>query len=638
MSMHQSKAVAVKEFPFGTFLELKPNTTVKDYSKRSYLCSMDSKNKCCSCTDECANYGSCCIDKFWTAFQQNCSLFANADNSNMLKLYLEYFFNKMQQEKDGYECTELVPLNFRQKPATKNRRVSPTMNYYMIRKCNGPLKTKYKTDVLFCEEPNPDNFFNFIPVQDTDSAIYRNSACARCNGAHDYHLLPIEAQCGYTSNISMNALSACEFALRDKQKKHKCAKLTHKKSECSNQILKRKCSLYQGLFGVYRNYHCYKCIEGKQNLAKISRLRHGCRSGSAPIFWSMLIEYSQKLIFKRGGDDGEIMKTENKCPSEEQHVFSNQCYNKSDLLEFEFRRNFSRSLNLTKVTRTAAKEHTQYHLANQYIFFTGSTLSIISYSVTLFTYGYFKELQNVHGYNILSMCSCLLAADALILLANATSCYVIGVLLHYVMLAGQIWVAIICFDIAISFHSALTNLNDKKQDRTKLFWKYLSVAFVSPLLVVIPALTLSKVGVVGVEYVDSCRPKSLLALLLLYVLPIGGLNLLSLCVLIKTFMKIYKDKEETGKTLQSNHNQANVFKMACKLMVGLGVIECIGFIQINEGTSIFDHVSSVVYNIVRSFRGVFVFAVFVVNEKVVKLYRNRFAGSFQKIGSASANE
>ena len=99
-------------------------------------------------------------------------------------------------------------------------------------------------------------------------------------------------------------------------------------------------------------------------------------------------------------------------------------------------------------------------------------------------------------------------------------------------------------------------------------------------------------------------------------------------------MRINK-KKERSEILNSGSCNVEFVKMALKLIVGLGLIEIIGFIQTGESKSVFSIVRSLLYNLVRSLRGLFVFIIFVLNRRILKLYREKLDCRSTKIETST---
>ena len=87
-----------------------------------------------------------------------------------------------------------------------------------------------------------------------------------------------------------------------------------------------------------------------------------------------------------------------------------------------------------------------------YISITGTSVSMICYISIIMTYTLFKKLRNIPGLNTLTLCCCLLIADVSFIVATQAHtvyhlCKVTGIMLHWSLLAAQMWMLVITFDI-----------------------------------------------------------------------------------------------------------------------------------------------------------------------------------------------
>ncbi|XP_066931925.1 uncharacterized protein [Clytia hemisphaerica] len=614
--------VSATNFPLSQFFGLDPTTQLDEQVESAYLCAFQPFRlyKCCSCYENCAQIGSCCIDKFW-------------NNSVQLEPYLKEYFKRVSNLKQkNYECTQLVPNKLLQKLADSRRlEISESFNYSMIASCVGKPVTIKTENFKKCYTPSEESFMELIPVVGQDGHLYRNRACAECNNMLIYTALLVRGDCPsglMTESPSMKGLNRCKFKIDNPSyESFECKRHTTQPEDCSDPVLRRQCQLYTGPMGLnkdgltYPSYHCYKCLHPSSSPKNTKKLlKQECSLRMKDMYWSMLIDYSSTVTFK--SSHGTLLKRESSCNNTEAvfDVFSNKCY----------------------LTSPQTPNSQEINIKTYWYISTICTpISLACYLVTLLTYSYFQELRNLHGYNIIAMCCCLIICDSLFIIADKTSCYIIGVVLHWVLLAYQMWVAIICFDLAYSFH---VSINSTYRNKKKTFIKYLCLAFGIPLIFVVPTLVFSLSGVIDAGYIKSCRTFNQTLRLAMYIIPIALLNVISFCVLLKTFRKIYIDKKETNKTLRGNQQDISVVKIALKLILGLGLIECIGFVRTEHlGSPLFDHIIQITYNVVRSLRGVFVFLVFIVNQKVWKLYKRKFSngsrtGTINKLSSGEMTE
>ena len=262
-----------------------------------------------------------------------------------------------------------------------------------------------------------------------------------------------------------------------------------------------------------------------------------------------------------------------------------------------------------------------------YLTVIGSALSIIAYAWTILTYLLISELRTLPGKNIVCLCFTLMACDVLMLLSMVSEwCKYIAICLHLFALSAQFWGVITAFDIWSTFRgkSLSKNLKSKK----KRFICYCIWGWLSPLCFVVICVSLDMTNVVDVGYgkYGVCWITSLPARLATYIIPVGMSIIFNVTVLSYTMSRINRQCNKS-KTLLKKRGGENVSlaKMALKLVILLGVVEIFGFLQFRgelELSWIITSIFELIYVIVRSFRGVFVWLLYVVTDRVFKIYRN----------------
>ena len=95
---------------------------------------------------------------------------------------------------------------------------------------------------------------------------------------------------------------------------------------------------------------------------------------------------------------------------------------------------------------------------------------------------------------------------------------------------------------------------------------------------------------------------------------------ISTSVLILTAVKLHQHKQTTSSTIGAN--TVDIAPLVLKLVVLFGAAEILGFIQYPNPESNNDYILNaifkIIYCIVRSFRGVFIFFAFVIRRSVIK--------------------
>ena len=87
---------------------------------------------------------------------------------------------------------------------------------------------------------------------------------------------------------------------------------------------------------------------------------------------------------------------------------------------------------------------------------------------------------------------------------------------------------------------------------------------------------------------------------------------------------IRKQENEARKTLKGSSRQnKDLLAISLKIILTLGIIEIIGFVQISkedlsENEVMFNSTFAVLYTVLRSLRGLFLFMIYVVNKQKLK--------------------
>ena len=111
-----------------------------------------------------------------------------------------------------------------------------------------------------------------------------------------------------------------------------------------------------------------------------------------------------------------------------------------------------------------------------------------------------------------------------------------------------------------------------------------------------------------------------------YIIPLAATLTFSVIVLIAIVIKLYRHKQSVRQVIGTN--TVNIAPLVLKLFFLLGAIEVVGFIQFPDPQSSNQYhinaIFKVLFSFVRSFRGVFIFILFVARNIVIKSLREKF--------------
>ena len=266
--------------------------------------------------------------------------------------------------------------------------------------------------------------------------------------------------------------------------------------------------------------------------------------------------------------------------------------------------------------------------AQKYISVIGTSISILAYIAIILSYTLMKELKNLSSKTIVALCATLLFADTTFLVAtqqlnNKLACKVIAIILHWALLAAQVWTAVIAFDLLSRFGSVAVALRKKSRIR---FCQYCLVAYLLPLIILVLTVTLNETSVYDIGYGkrNTCFIYNFYPKLYFYIIPFAIAFVSTVLCFIFTIFFIWKHEDKIRKSLKdSGRNNRSITCITLKLIVTLGIIEVVGFIQISESSFsenelIFNSVFAVTYTVLRSFRGVILCFIYGKSEENIK--------------------
>ena len=141
-------------FPFGEFFETQP-TTIDLWSRHTCETQAD-RDRDCSCSDGCMQYGDCCIDYLWTS----------AMSPQNLDKYVESFGKSFDEARSGMECEEFK---------TSLPDGLPGYQYYYMK------STCPEGTVSELERKCTENDGELPVLTSNNTFLYKNMFCAQCN-------------------------------------------------------------------------------------------------------------------------------------------------------------------------------------------------------------------------------------------------------------------------------------------------------------------------------------------------------------------------------------------------------------------------------------------------------------------------
>ena len=277
----------------------------------------------------------------------------------------------------------------------------------------------------------------------------------------------------------------------------------------------------------------------------------------------------------------------------------------------------------------------------EYITIFGAIISIICYFIIMNIYQFAKELKSLSSATIVFQCGTLFFTDTIFIIAlymynNDFGCQLIGIMLHWGLLAAQLWTAIIAFDQLSSI--GVVSLTIIQSNFVRLT-KYCTIAYITPTIVIVITVLLDIYHVLDIGYgkYNVCFIYDLHSKIYFYIIPLAVIFLIVLSFLIYTMYYLWKSEKESRKVLrESGRHNIDLLSIAFKLILTFGIIEVVGFIQIDkenltENEQIFNSFFIVLYTVLRSLRGLWLFLIYLCSGRKARLLRSRWKNNIKRL-------
>ena len=274
-----------------------------------------------------------------------------------------------------------------------------------------------------------------------------------------------------------------------------------------------------------------------------------------------------------------------------------------------------------------------YHLleVSKYISFSGSIVSIVCYLIIIIVYQFTKVVKSSSATAIILQCVTLLVTDTTFLVAvhmrnHNFACKLTGIFVHWGLLASQLWTTIIPFDLLLKVRSVSAGIIKANTVRIAI---YCVIAYLTPTVIVSTTVILDIYQIINMGYGenDICLIKDYHSYLYFVIIPFAAMFLLTILFLIHSLFCLWKREREARRVLKnSGRRNSNLLWISFKLTLALGLIEFIGLIRIRkkdltQNELVFNTISLVIFIILRSLRGLWLFLIFVCSQKNIQLLR-----------------
>ena len=267
------------------------------------------------------------------------------------------------------------------------------------------------------------------------------------------------------------------------------------------------------------------------------------------------------------------------------------------------------------------------------IYIFGLHVNIFWYSITIVIYKFTKVVKRSSSAAIVFQCVTLLVTDATTIVAlhmrnHDFACKLIGILLQWGLLASQLWAAIISFDLLSKVRSVFSSIIKGNTVRIVI---YCVIAYLIPTVIVGTTALLDMYQIINMGYGWSypiCSISVYHSNLYFAIIPSLTIFFITILFLIYSLYCLRKKEKKARKVLQnSDRHKNNLLAIAFKLVLALGLIEFIGFIQIykkdlTEIEMIFNSIFAILSVTLSSLRGLWLFLIFGCSQKSIKLLRS----------------
>ena len=164
------------------------------------------------------------------------------------------------------------------------------------------------------------------------------------------------------------------------------------------------------------------------------------------------------------------------------------------------------------------------------------------------------------------------------------------------------------------------------------FLKYCLFAFSVPTIIVLLTTIFNETGIVYIGCGNNCICwiKDFATRIVSYIVPVAFTFIISGIALTYTILKVKVEDNRNQEALSnSGTNNISISKIAVKLVIILGLSESLGFIQIRSSSGVLTHVQiifnstfSMLYTVLRSFRGFMLWFIYICNSRVYNMYKH----------------
>ena len=271
--------------------------------------------------------------------------------------------------------------------------------------------------------------------------------------------------------------------------------------------------------------------------------------------------------------------------------------------------------------------------------YIGCFLSVLGTLAILITYGLFSELRTLPSKILMNLSVCLLATSLLFIIGGPVVqhfpdpdlCTAVAICLHFFYLAQFTWMSIFSFEMVRGFHLASKFISDSTRKKCQLLLCYIIFGWTLPVIIGVTCIGLNfsgrglvLYGILSDGRVGSCWINHFNSFIVAFLVPL----LLSIVTNLVTFIivTVLLCKASRNKSKQSKSNYSALIRVWLAILSITGLTWIFGFIAIpNQGNW-----ATYPFVIFNSSQGFIIFIAFLATKKTFLLYRDLISGRRSK--------
>lgn len=267
--------------------------------------------------------------------------------------------------------------------------------------------------------------------------------------------------------------------------------------------------------------------------------------------------------------------------------------------------------------------------------YIGCSLSFLGTSLVLITYGLFPELRTLPSMLLMNLALAIFSSNILFIVggpvvqhfSRVDLCISAAICLHYFFLAQFVWMSLFSFEMTHSFYQAKKMVAVTNRKKSRILLAYMLIGWGVPLGISVTTIALNYsghglvlYGVTSNDSVGNCWINHYLSLIISFVVPLclsQAINLILLVVTTTLLCQSIKNKSTQHKT-----------DYMTLMRVWLAVFSITGLTWIFGFLAILDETSALWYPFVifNTSQGFSIFFAFLCTKKIFKLYRTLLKG------------